>query len=171
MNLRNLAIKIIDQCEREIDEIEELLYDFIPFARKRLKFKSFPPITLKSDSDNADLALGKTAYYDPEHYSVTVFVDGRHVKDILRSIAHELVHHRQNEKGKFKNVTSAGRPGYAQEDMYLRGMEEEAYLLGNMCFRDWEDQYKATNYNNELTEWSADSMFDALKNYFTKGSL
>ena len=49
-------------------------------------------------------------------------------------------------------------------------MEEEAYLLGNMCFRDWEDQYKETNYNNESNQWSNESFFDALKNYFTKGN-
>jgi len=171
MSLRNPAIKIIDKCGREIDEIEELLYDFIPFARKRLRFKSYPPVILQSDRQNAKMTLGKTAYYNPQNYSITVFVDGRHVKDILRSIAHELVHHRQNEKGKFKNISNAGEPGYAQEDMYLRGMEEEAYLLGNMCFRDWEDQYKATNYSNELTEWTNDSVFDALKNYFIKGNL
>ena len=171
MNLKNPAIKIIDKCEREVEEIEDLLYDFIPFARKRLKFKSYPPIILQSDSENAEMALGKTAYYDPQNYSITIFVDGRHVKDILRSIAHELVHHRQNEKGKFKNITNIGEEGYAQQDMYLRGMEEEAYLLGNMCFRDWEDQYKATNYNKQISEWTNDSVFDALKNYFTKGIL
>ena len=34
-------------------------------------------------------------------------------------------------------------PGYAQSDKHLRGLEKEAYLVGNMCFRDWEDKYKA----------------------------
>jgi hypothetical protein len=170
MSLRNPAIKIIDRCEREIDEIEDLLYDFLPFARKRLKFMSFPLIYLVSDKYNSEKALGKTAYYDPDINSVTIFVDGRHTKDILRSIAHELVHHRQNEKGKFRNLKGIGEPGYAQNNQYLRKMEEEAYLLGNMCFRDWEDQYKETNYNNELNEWTNESFFDALKNYFTKGT-
>ena len=28
---------------------------------------------------------------------------------------------------------------YAQENDHMRKMEEEAYLQGNMCFRDWED--------------------------------
>ena len=170
MSLRNPAIKIIDRCEREIDEIEDLLYDFLPFAKERIKFMSFPPIYLVSDKHNSKKALGKTAYYDPEMYSVTVFVDGRHIKDIMRSIAHELVHHRQNEKGRFKNLNNIGAPGYAQNDQYLRKMEEEAYLFGNMCFRDWEDQYKATNYNEGNLKRSNESLFEALKNYFTKGS-
>jgi hypothetical protein len=60
---------------------------------------------------------------------------------MLRSIAHELVHHHQNERGDFENCGAAG-DGYAQEDEHLRNMEKEAYLKGNMLFRDWEDSCK-----------------------------
>jgi len=33
-------------------------------------------------------------------------------------------------------------------------MEEDAYLRGNMTFRDWEDNYKQTNraFGNSLNE-------------------
>ena len=34
-------------------------------------------------------------------------------------------------------------PQYAQNDPWLRQMEKQAYLLGNILFRDWEDQKKA----------------------------
>jgi hypothetical protein len=40
--------------------------------------------------------------------------------------------------------------GYAQKNKDLRKSEKEAYLKGNMCFRDWEDglkQQKPTIYN------------------------
>ena len=43
--------------------------------------------------------------------------------------------------------------GYAQENEFLREMEKEAYLEGNMCFRDWEDGYKqnlSENRGNEM---------------------
>ena len=36
--------------------------------------------------------------------------------------------------------------GYAQTDEHLREMEREAYEVGNMCFRDWEDSIKSTIY-------------------------
>ena len=44
--------------------------------------------------------------------------------------------------------------GYAQNDDHLRKMEEDAYLRGNMTFRDWEDNYKQTNraFGNSLNE-------------------
>ena len=67
------AIKIIDKCEREISEIEDLLYDFIPFAREKLKFKSYHPVILKSDGENAELAIGKTAYYVSSSYGTLIY--------------------------------------------------------------------------------------------------
>mgnify|MGYP001376598366 CR=1 FL=1 len=66
-------------------------------------------------------------------------------KDILRSIAHELVHHLQNEKGELTDAGYSGK-GYAQKNPHLRKMEREAYEKGNMCFRDWEDGIKNTIY-------------------------
>ena len=62
---------------------------------------------------------------------------------MLRSIAHELVHHMQNEKGELTGVST--EPGYAQKDDHMRNMEKKAFLYGNMCFRDWEDGVKAKN--------------------------
>jgi hypothetical protein len=78
---------------------------------------------------------------------ITIYVDGRHPKDIMRSFSHELVHHNQNENGEFANVVGQGGSNYAQTNPHLRKMEKEAYLKGNMCFRDWEDGYKSSNPN------------------------
>ena len=64
-----------------------------------------------------------------------------HIKDILRSLAHEVVHHRQNIRGEFKKKGPTIN-GYAQSNPHLRKMEREAYLKGNIHFRDWEDNYK-----------------------------
>ena len=100
--------------------------------------------------------LGKTAYYNPDKMEITLFVDKRHVKDILRSLSHELVHHTQNCRGDFNNSKIAGEQGYAQKDPHLREMEREAYELGNMCFRDWEDNYKVatTSYSVNVNQMS-----------------
>ena len=35
------------------------------------------------------------------------------------------------------------RKHHYEEDKKLRKKEEEAYLFGNMLFRDWEDKYKS----------------------------
>jgi hypothetical protein len=70
---------------------------------------------------------------------IHVYVTGRHPKDILRSIAHELVHHNQNENGDFNDAGYSGK-GYAQKNPHLRNMELQAN--DPMLFRDWEDSLK-----------------------------
>ena len=130
----------------DISEIEDLLQDLFSFSQNRHGFKK--PVTLNLMSDESNTSpLGKTAHYDPSSMEIAVYVDGRHPKDIMRSFSHELVHHNQNENGMFDNIAGESGDGYAQSNPHLRKMEKEAYLKGNMCFRDWEDGYKSSNPN------------------------
>ena len=124
------------------EQMQTLLSHFYQFAKDNLGFDKDAQITFAVDEENSKNPLGTTAHYNPANMEVTVYTSGRHPKDILRSVAHELVHHRQNCQGKMDEPRATG-PGYVQNDMHLRSLEEEAYLEGNMCFRDWEDGYKA----------------------------
>ena len=126
----------------EFNQFHKLSSEFLPFAHKKLGFDKPVSVNLLSDPENAKDPLGKTAYYEPEKMKITLFVDKRHVKDILRSLAHELVHHAQNCRGEFKSGIHTG-DGYAQEDGHMREMEREAYEKGQMLLRDWEDGTKA----------------------------
>jgi len=132
-----------------IDILSPLVKQFMPFAQKRFGFTKPPKMFLKQDEENAKNPLGRTAYYDPEQMSITLYTTGRHPKDVMRSLAHELVHHTQNCNGMFDNIGSVGE-GYAQNDEHLREMEREAYEQGNLCFRDWEDSIKNTIYFEHL---------------------
>ena len=80
----------------DLSQSEELFHGLGQFAQERMGFKKPPALNLTSDNENATKSLGRTAYYDPQGMSVTIYTDGRHTKDILRSLAHELVHHMQN---------------------------------------------------------------------------
>ena len=120
---------------------EKLVKSLFGYCNKDLGFKRPPRLFIKQDSENSKSPLGKTAYYQPNEQSITIYGTGRHCKDMLRSVAHELVHHHQNERGDFDNCGGT-EPGYAQNDEHLRNMEKEAYLKGNMLFRDWEDSCK-----------------------------
>ena len=124
-----------------MSSMQGLLKSFLPFARKNMGFTKPPTIVFQSDQGNAQKLLGKTAHYDPTTNHIVVYVTGRHPKDVLRSLSHELVHHAQNCRGEFGNIPET-TPGYAQKDNHLRKMEEEAYKVGNLCFRDWEDGVK-----------------------------
>ena len=132
-----------------IDVIKPLIKQFLPFAQERMGFDKPPRLFVRRDEQNAQNPLGKTAYYDPSAHSVTLYITGRHPKDVMRSLSHELVHHTQNCNGEFDNVGEMG-DGYAQNDSHLREMERQAYEIGNLCFRDWEDSIKHTIYFEHL---------------------
>ena len=129
-----------------IDVLKSLIKQFMPFAQERIGFEYPPKLFLKQDQENAQNPLGKTAYYDPQDQAVTLYVTGRHPKDVLRSLGHELVHHKQNCDGKFNDVSGGDMgEGYAQTNPHLRAMEFEANSKGSMCLRDFEDRLKMEN--------------------------
>jgi hypothetical protein len=126
------------------DILSKLIKQFIPFAQKHIGFDEPPKLFLKQDAENATNPLGKTAYYEPSERAITLYTTGRHPKDILRSLGHELVHHKQNCEGKFDDAGETVE-GYAQKDPHLRQMEIEANRDGSMCLRDFEDTLKQNN--------------------------
>ena len=133
----------------DLQVFHKLAKQFIPYAQKKMGFDRPVGINLISDPENAKNPLGKTAHYDPNKLEVTVFVDKRHVKDILRSLSHELVHHTQNCRGDLENRPTG--PGYAQEDAHMRDMEREAYERGQLALRDFEDNLK-NKENQKMSE-------------------
>jgi hypothetical protein len=133
---------------KRISQYQPLLKNLYETCKAKLGFKPDVKIVILEDETNSNNPLGKTAYYDPANHKVALYTQGRHIKDIMRSLSHELVHHSQNCRGDF----AGGLPtvsGYAQEDGHLREMEREAYETGNLNFRDWEDKLKE-NDNSKL---------------------
>ena len=93
-------------------------------------------IFIEDDTKNAQDLLGKTAHYDPNNKSITLYTLNRHPKDILRSYAHEMIHHKQNLEGRLTNIQGQN----VNEDDYLKEIELEAYRDGNgKFFREWEN--------------------------------
>ena len=122
-------------------ELKEALGEIFKVAKEEFGIQNTPQLYLKQDEENAQSIFGKTAYYDPEEQEITLYITKRHPKDICRSFSHELVHHHQNERGDLE-FGDASQPTYAQDDPHMRKMEMEAYLKGNLLFRDWEDKVK-----------------------------
>ncbi len=139
--------KLIKEYREEINNL------LIPSMQKHLKFDRIPTLNFIEDEENAKDMFGKTAHYNPNTSEITVYITGRHPKDIMRSVAHEVVHHAQNCRGEFDDAFNLGEEGYAQSNDHLRNMEKEAYLSGNMLFRDWEDNFKKQrNFNTMVNE-------------------
>jgi hypothetical protein len=150
-NRDNKELFIESMMPKDMDTFKSHLAQLFTYLQKELQLKTVPKVKLLSDEKNASKILGKTAYYDPDTRTVNLYITDRHQKDILRSFSHEIVHHWQHENEKLQTSTTGRKtdkkegedPQYAQHNPWLRQMEKQAYLLGNMLFRDWEDKKKA----------------------------
>ena len=158
-----MNLKITNNSEGNIEQTQNLVTEFFPYAKEQLGFDKPVSLMFKSDSNNAKNPLGMTGHYNPNIREITIYVDGRHPKDILRTFSHELVHHTQNCRGEFDN-TQVTEEGYAQKNEHLRKMEKEAYLEGQIILRDWEDSKKGDKKMNE------ESLRELVKEVFQKAS-
>lgn len=140
-----------------IDVLKPLIQQFMPFAKEKMGFDRPPKLFLRQNQQNAADPMGKTGFYDPQNEAITLYITNRHPKDIMRSLAHELMHHTQNCNGEFDKVSNMGEQGYAQADPHMRTMEIQAYQA-SIVFRDWEDSQKGTIYYEHLQKGDKSSM-------------
>lgn len=141
-SLDQKIFKINDESKDKIYTKYQKYFDsLLVFLKKELKLTKPVKINFLNDKKNANEVLGKTGSYINHKKEIVIYTTGRHIKDVMRSLAHELVHHRQNIRGEFIDHEPT-KHGYAQSNKHLRKMEKEAYLKGNIHFRDWEDNYK-----------------------------
>jgi hypothetical protein len=97
-----------------------------------------PAVKTVEDETEASNLFGKTAYYDPNNKEIVLYILARNPKDVLRSFSHEMIHHMQNIEGRLGNIQTTN----TNEDDHLMEIEKEAYLKGNITFRNWEDSLK-----------------------------
>ena len=139
----NSIILSLDKPVQE--EVVEEKYNYAPMIAsiteymidEGMKISPIPEVIVKWDPNQLDF-FGRTAYYKPQTKEVVLYAMGRHPKDVVRSYAHEMVHHIQNLEGRLQNITTTN----TNEDGALEELEKEAYTLGNITFRNWEDKQK-----------------------------
>jgi hypothetical protein len=115
---------------------------------KGRNIEPLPELVIKNgETENAKNFFGRTAYYDPNTQTIVLYTEGRHPKDIVRSYAHEMVHHTQYLEDRLPNVQTTDTTASKELD----AIEREAYLDGNMIFRNWTDSIDGDVYSS-LTE-------------------
>ena len=149
----------------DLSSLEPHVQGMYDYFDQKLGFQKPPTIVFASDPSNQDKVLGKTAYYDPDALEIYIYSDGRHPKDMLRSIAHELIHHQQNLEGRL-DVGGYSGPGYYLENDKLRVVEHEAMLEGNKLLREYEDTIKKESKDMSLKEWKNNELNQRLMKRF-----
>lgn len=99
--------------------------DFVNFAKDFLEIKDDIKVRLAFEK-TPDLRT--TAYYHLDGFLV-VYAKDRAVVDIYRSIAHELVHHKQNLEGRLVNTAKDGDDGSP--------IENEANAIAGVIIRKY----------------------------------
>lgn len=82
------------------DDKKEKLNNFVKFVKKELDIESVPTISIQNHRNG----LKTTASYDytKENKIIKVCMKNRALVDVMRSVAHELVHHKQFEQGRLE---------------------------------------------------------------------
>ena len=99
--------------------------DFVNFAKEVLGIDDDMKVLLAFERTPE---LKTTAYYNTDGYLV-VYVKNRAIVDVFRSIAHEMVHHKQNIEGRLKNIASDGEDGSP--------IENEANAIAGVIIRKY----------------------------------
>ena len=82
------------------DDKKDKLNRFVKFVKNQLELDTVPVISIQNHREN----IKTTANYDytKENKVVKVYGKNRALDDIMRSVAHELVHHKQFEQGRLE---------------------------------------------------------------------
>lgn len=84
--------------------MDKIINDFVPFVAEKLRMDNLPEVRIEKDPKFA-MSNKTFGIYVPDKGGFTVEVHGRNIVDVLRTVAHEMTHHRQNEVGSKKSRT------------------------------------------------------------------
>lgn len=87
----------------------ELVKKFIPWVAKELGLQDLPKIIFLDQPE--DTTFGT---YSPDEKTIKLVVGSRHPVDVMRTLAHELVHYKQDSEGRLSD--GAGATGTDEEN-------------------------------------------------------
>jgi hypothetical protein len=101
------------------------LKDFVKFCQRHLKLTDLPKIDLTNDKSKTTTY----AHNDIANDEIVVYMGNRSLGDVMRSLAHELVHYEQKQNGKLKHDGSDGVTGSP--------IENEANAVAGVIMREY----------------------------------
>lgn len=103
-----------------------LVKEFIKFAVKELQLKTLPN-SIKFASSQYANQHRSFGTYSPDDNAIVIVEEGRHLADTLRTLGHELVHHKQREEGRTMNGDTGSE------------LENEANAMAGVLMRTFRD--------------------------------
>jgi hypothetical protein len=94
-------------------DLVSIFRDFLPFAVEELDLKSVPKIKLHLHLGSVD-DQPSFGSFNSDTKEINIAIEDRHPLDILRTLAHEMVHYKQNEETGLR--PGAGATGSPEEN-------------------------------------------------------
>ena len=114
--------------ESKNDQVKEIIKTFVAFAKRELELPTLPKINLISDPKFSIKYKSFGGYGD---HNISLLIVNRHINDILRTLAHELVHYRQDLNHELHD--KSGEDGSEHEN--------EANSMAAVVMRRWGKRY------------------------------
>lgn len=123
-------------------DFDKMLRRFVDFTCDHLKIKDTPEIEYKNPDDHGEQP--SFGGYAPSNKKIIVMSKNRHPMDIFRTVAHELVHHKQNEDGRLGHSAEEGSTG--------SDIENEANSMAGIVMRHFGKAFPDTFTSSFVTE-------------------
>jgi hypothetical protein len=105
--------------ERLTPVLTDYVEDFIDFMCGTLGVEERPEVSFVAQTGNASFG-----HYQPSDGAIVVATEGRHIADTLRTLGHEIVHHKQRESGELDTLP-------------LLELERDANAVVGLAMRDY----------------------------------
>ena len=122
-------------------QVRDTIKQFARSCFRQYGLKNPPKIRIQHNPDWSE-RTGTFGRFDPDTNTIELAVTGRHMLDILRTLAHELTHAKQNEQGEMPD--DAGRTGSPYED--------DANAQAGRMMRHWAEQHPDQFKDTKLDE-------------------
>lgn len=117
------------QLDKELllDDRKQTINEFVKYAVKELNINTLPNVVVLSRDQEKAQEKSSFGSFDPNTNEIWVYIGNRNMADILRTLAHELVHHKQREDNRLQ--PDSGETG--------SDIENEANATAGILLRDY----------------------------------
>ena len=114
LELMRVAKEHVSSLNEELThkKFKPMMDGFVKYVSDDLGIKNIPSIRFKDVNDD----FASFGGYNPSDKSIVIDTKNRHPMDIFRTLAHELIHAKQDEDGKIKDVSKEGETGSEVEN-------------------------------------------------------
>jgi hypothetical protein len=171
--------RAVDEIKVKSDNLKTYLSKFMKYAAESLRLQTKPEGLILSKDNNKSRTDHTFGHFNPETKKIWLYVKNRNIADILRTLAHELVHLKQAEEGRiYPGSGETGSPieneANATAGVLLRnfgkeneGIYESLKKYGDYLFGDKRSGVKIGWYDEEkeIDTPSEKKLYDILKKY------